>query len=108
MEHMLIVHVLLDAQAGGLTHAAMVPTKLLVGPWAGFVAVVAGTWRVSLSKHRRSGEKKQSQKSGIVWLRVRSNSYELSRTGANRDCLIGSLRVYLCQVFLPVYLFTAF
>jgi hypothetical protein len=33
----------LDVQAGGLTHAAMVSTMLLVGPLAGFVAVVAGT-----------------------------------------------------------------
>ena len=63
---MMFVHVLLDAQAGVLTRAAMVPTKLLVGPLAGFVAIVAGAWRASLSKHRRNGEKKQSQKSGIV------------------------------------------
>ena len=40
----MFVHVLLDAQAGVLTRAAMVPTKLLVGPLASFVAVVAGTW----------------------------------------------------------------
>ncbi len=63
---MMFVHVLLDAQAGVLTRAAMVPTKLLVGPLGSFVAFVAGTWRASVSKHRRKGEKKQSQISGIV------------------------------------------
>jgi len=70
----MFVHVLLEAQAGRLTRAVMVSTILLADPLAGFVAVIAGAWRVSLSKHRRSDEKKPSQKAGMVWLRVRSNS----------------------------------
>jgi len=47
----MFVHVLLEAQAGRLTRAVMVSTILLVDPLAGFVAVIAGAWRVSLSKH---------------------------------------------------------
>src|SRR5437879_6309453 len=74
MWHTLFIHVLWEAQAGGLTHAIMVSTILLGDLVASFVAVIAGAWRVSLSKHRRSGEKKQSQLSGMVWLRIRSHS----------------------------------
>src|SRR2546421_4445825 len=74
MWHTMFVHVLWEAQAGGLTRAVMVSRILLGDPLTSFVAVIAGAWRVSLSKHRRSGEKKQSQLSGIVWLRVRSHS----------------------------------
>ena len=74
MWHTMFVHVLWEAQAGGLTRAVMVSRILLGDPLISFVAVIAGAWRVSLSKHRRSDEKKPSQKAGMVWLRVRSNS----------------------------------